>query len=75
LGPATKIGGEVTVMGGTLIRDPKAQIGGDVTTFSGQGWLFVIFGLPLLVFAGIIALIVWLIQRRRRPVQTYARAA
>ena len=75
LGPATKIGGEVTVMGGTLIRDPKAQIGGDVTTFSGQGWLFVIFGLPLLVFAGIIALVVWLIQRRQRPAQTYARAA
>ena len=75
LGPETKIGGELTVMGGTLIRDPKAQIGGDVTTFSGQGWLLLIFGLPLLIFAGIIALIVWLIQRRQRPVQTYARAA
>jgi len=75
LGPATKIGGELTVMGGTLMRDPKAQIGGDVTTFSGQGWLLLIFGLPLLVFAGIIALLVWLIQRRQRPAQTYARAA
>jgi hypothetical protein len=75
LGPATRIGGELTVMGGTLIRDPKAQIGGDVTTFGGQGWLFVIFGLPVLIFAGIIALIVWLIQRRQRPAQTYARAA
>lgn len=75
LGPATRIGGELTVMGGTLIRDPKAQIGGDVTTFGGQGWLLLIFGLPVVFVAGIIALIVWLIQRRQRPVQPYARAA
>jgi hypothetical protein len=75
LGPQTRVGGDLTTMGGTLIRDPKAQVGGDVTTFGGQGWLFVIFGLPLLIFAGIIALIVWLVQRRQRPVQTYARAA
>ena len=75
LASATRIGGELTVMGGTLVRDPNAQIGGDVTTFSGQGWLFVIFGLPVLIFAGIIALIVWLVQRRQRPVQPYARAA
>lgn len=75
VGPATRIGGELTVMGGTLIRDPKAQIGGDVTTFSGLGWLLVIFGLPVVFLAGIIALIVWLIQRRQRPVQPYARAA
>ena len=75
LGPETKIGGELTVMGGRLMRDPKALVGGDVTTFGGQGWLFVIFGLPLLIFAGIIALIVWLVQRRQRPAQTYARAA
>ena len=75
LGPETKIGGELTVVGGRLTRDPKAQIGGDVTTFGGQGWVIVIFGLPLLIFAGIIALIVWLVQRRQRPTQTYARTA
>ena len=75
LGPATRVGGELTIMGGRLMRDPKAQVGGDVTTFEGQGWLFVIFGLPVLIFAGIIALIVWLVQRRRRAVQTHARAA
>src|SRR5215471_14075574 len=70
-----QVGGEITTFGGNVTLEDSASVGGDVTAFGGQGWLFVIFGLPLLIFAGIIALIVWLVQRRQRPAQTYARAA
>jgi hypothetical protein len=75
LGAGTKVAGDLTSMGGKLIKDPQAQVAGDVATFDGQGWLFLIFGLPLLLFAGLIAFIVWLVQGRKRPVQPLARAA
>jgi hypothetical protein len=60
---------DVTVFGGSIRRDPQASIGGDVTTIAGGAalWLFVIFGLPLLVLGAFIALIIWLIRRFARP--------
>ena len=59
----------VTIFGGRLRRDPQASVEGDVTTFAGGVglWLFIIFGLPFLVLGGIIALIIWLVRRSRRP--------
>jgi hypothetical protein len=75
LGSGTKIGGDLTAMGGKIARDSHAEVGGDVTAFEGQGWLLAIFGLPVFMFAGLVAFIIWLVQRRQRPVQTYARAA
>jgi predicted acyltransferase (DUF342 family) len=72
----TKIAGDLTLFGGKVYRQPEAQIAGDVTTFGGQGWLMLIFGLPLMIFAAIVAFIVWLVQRsRRRPLPPLARAA
>jgi predicted acyltransferase (DUF342 family) len=71
----TKIAGDLTAIGGKVSRQPQATVAGDVTTFEGKTWLVLIFGLPLLLFAGIIALLVWLVQRSRRPVQPLARAA
>ena len=61
---------DVTIFGGRIRRDPQATVEGDVTTFAGGTglWLFIIFGLPFLVLGGIIALIVWLVRRSRRPV-------
>jgi hypothetical protein len=60
---------DVTIFGGRVRRDPQASVGGDVTTFAGGAalWLFIIFGLPFLVLGALIALIVWLIRRSRRP--------
>jgi len=60
----------VTIFGGRLRRDPQASVEGDVTTFAGGVglWLFIIFGLPFVVLGALIALIVWLIRRSRRPV-------
>jgi hypothetical protein len=59
----------VTIFGGRLRRDPQASVEGDVTTFAGGVglWLFIIFGLPFVVLGGIIALIIWLVRRSRRP--------
>jgi hypothetical protein len=71
----TKIGGDVAVVGGTLRRQPGAMIGGDVTEMRGRGWIYLVLLSPFLIFAGIIALIVWLVQRRRRPATAMARAA
>jgi len=60
---------DVTIFGGRIRRDPQASVEGDITTFAGGTglWLFIIFGLPLLVLGAIIALIVWLVRRSQRP--------
>lgn len=64
----TQVAGDLTAIGGDLRRDPQASVAGNVTTIGGRGWVFLIFLLPLAVLGGIIALIVWLIQRSRRPI-------
>lgn len=77
-GDSTSFGGDVrldkdakvqaiTVFGGRVRRDPQASVEGDVTTFTGSYWLFLIFGLPLVILGAFIALIVWLIRRLIRP--------
>ncbi len=62
-----RVGGDVTVFGGQLRFDPSASVGGDVTNFAGSIWLFLIFGLPLAILGGIIALIVWIVRRLMQP--------
>ncbi len=62
-----KVGGDVTVFGGQLRFDPSASVGGDVTNFGGSFWLVLIFGLPLVILGGIIALIVWIVRRLTQP--------
>jgi hypothetical protein len=64
----SQVAGDLTAIGGDLRRDPQASVAGNVTTIGGHGWVFLIFLLPLAVLGGIIALIVWLIQRSRRPI-------
>ena len=71
----TRIAGDLTALGGKIVRDPSAQVAGDVTALVGPVWLVLIFGLPLFLLAGLIALVVWLLQKRRPEPQTYARAA
>lgn len=75
IAPGTKVAGDLTALGGKISRDPSAQVAGDVTALVGPVWLALIFGLPLFLLAGIIALVVWLLQKRRPQPQTYARAA
>ncbi len=63
----TQVAGDLTAIAGTARRDPQATVGGDVTSMGGGGWVFLVFLLPFAVLGGIIALIIWLIQRSRRP--------
>jgi predicted acyltransferase (DUF342 family) len=63
----TQVAGDLTAIAGTVRRDPQATVGGDVTSMGGGGWIFLVFLLPFAVVGGIIALIVWLIQRSRQP--------
>ena len=62
-----KLGGDVTVFGGKIRRDPTASVGGDVTNFAGPIWIFLVFGLPLVILGMLIALVVWVVRRMTRP--------
>ena len=63
-----KVGGDVSVFGGRVRKDPEATVGGDVSNFSSPGWLVLIFVVPLLLFGGFVAFIIWLVWRLiKRP--------
>lgn len=62
-----KVAGDLTVVGGDLRRDPQATISGDVTTMGGRFWIIPILLAPFVILGLLIALVVWLIQRARRP--------
>jgi len=69
----TKVGGDVVAVAGRIHRDPQAVIGGDVTSIGGVGWMVPILLAPFLLLGGIVALIIWLVQRNRRmaPIPAY----
>ena len=71
----TKIAGDVSVLGGRLRRQPTTMIAGEVTVFQSRALVYLMVLSPFLVFAGIIALIIWLVRRNRRPAPVMARAA
>jgi hypothetical protein len=61
----TQIAGDVAAIAGMVKRDPQSKIAGDVTSLGGAGWMLLILVLPLVLFGGFVALIIWLFQRRR----------
>jgi hypothetical protein len=63
----TQIAGDVTAIAGNVRRDPQATVSGDVTSLGGGAWILLIFLVPFAVLGGIVALIIWLIQRSRQP--------
>jgi hypothetical protein len=67
LNGTSKVGGDLAAVGGALRRQPGAIVGGDVTALEGRGWVWLIVAPPVLFLAGLIWLIVWLLERRRRP--------
>jgi hypothetical protein len=70
---ATQIAGDLTAMAGFARRDPQSVVSGGVTSLAGSKWMLAIVLPPLLFLGGIIALIIWLVQRNRvsAPVPVY----
>jgi len=62
-----KIAGDATVFGGQIRRDSGATISGDVTSMGGHGWLVPIVLIPFVVLGLLVAFVIWLVQRVRRP--------
>ncbi len=62
-----QVGGDAVTVGGIVRREPEATVGGNVTALGGAGWTVLIVLLPLAFVGGIVALIVWMIARARRP--------
>ena len=60
------VAGDVAAMGGKIRRDPRGAIGGDQAAFPRILFLLIMLA-PLVVLGLIVALIVWLVQRRRQP--------
>lgn len=67
VGDGVKVGGDATVVGGDLRRGQGSQIGGDVTNVGGSAWVPVVLLIPFLFLGLLIALVVWLVHRARRP--------
>ena len=67
-----KVAGGATVFAGGIQRDPQATVSGDVTTMGGRGWLLPMVLAPFVVLGLLIALVVWIVQRARRPSLTAA---
>lgn len=63
-----QIAGDVAAIAGNVRKQPSAMIGGDVASLNGIGWVLLVFLVPIVILGGIIALVVWLVQRNRRPV-------
>jgi hypothetical protein len=62
-----KVSGDVTVVGGALRRAPEAEVAGDVTSVGGRAWIPVILIAPFVFLGLLVALVVWMIHRFRRP--------
>jgi hypothetical protein len=62
-----KVAGEVTVFAGQVRRDPQATISGDVTTIGSRAWFVPMLLFPFVMLGLLIALVVWVVQRARRP--------
>ena len=62
-----QIAGDVTAVGGAVRRNTGSSIAGDVTSLEGTRWVLAIILPPIFILGLIVALIIWLVQRGRRP--------
>jgi hypothetical protein len=67
LGNSASVSEDLVTVGGRLSRHPNAVVKGDVSVQSGALILMAIFLVPLLPLILIVALVVWLVRRNRRP--------
>ena len=71
---STQIAGDLTAIAGAVRRDPQSTASGGVTSLEGTKWIFAMIVPPLVFLGGIIALVIWLVQRSRvrAPAPVYA---
>ncbi|MGB7552885.1 MAG: polymer-forming cytoskeletal protein [Candidatus Korobacteraceae bacterium] len=67
LGENASVSGDVVTVAGHLSRHPNAVVSGEVTEQSGTFLLLGMFLIPLVPLVLIVALIIWLVRRNRRP--------
>ena len=72
LGENASVAGDVVTVGGRLSRHPSSTVKGEVSSQSGALIVLMLVLVPLLPVILIVALIVWLVGRRRQPVPTRA---
>ena len=66
-GDVTAVWGDVRMQPGGVRRSTGSSIAGDVTSLEGTKWLLAIILPPIFITGLIVALIIWLVQRSRRP--------
>ena len=62
-----RVAGDVAAIAGAVRRDPQSTISGDVAAMQGTQWLLLVLLTPLVMLALVVAFIIWLVQRSRRP--------
>jgi magnesium-transporting ATPase (P-type) len=67
LGDNAAVSEDVVTVGGHLSRHPSAVVKGDISQQSGALVFIAMFLVPLLPLILLVALIVWLVNRSRRP--------
>ena len=70
LGEGASVEGDVAIIAGNTNLASGAAIQGDRVVMSSRAWLLVLLS-PLLILAGLIWLIVWLVRRNRYPPIAY----
>ncbi len=70
LGEGAAVSGDVAVAAGSANLAPGAMIHGDRTVLPGRAWLLAVFA-PLLILAGLIWLVVWIVRRNRYQFPAY----
>jgi hypothetical protein len=71
----SQVAGDAVAVAGMVRRDSQSLVAGDVASLGGPGWTLLFLLLPLLFLGGIVALVIWLIQRSRRNGPTPAAAS
>ncbi len=67
LGEQASVAGDVVTVGGRLWRDPNSRVRGAISSRSGALLFISLVLIPLLPVILVVALVVWLIGRNRRP--------
>jgi hypothetical protein len=70
LGQDASVGGDVAIAAGDVRLDSGAKIHGDQKVLPGRFWLVLPFA-PLLILAGLIWLVVWVVRRNRYTPPAY----